>query len=404
MARDKIKVKEFIVITITNFPEGGAPANYLNLFCKGLKENHQKVEVWLLKGFAFGKYTNDDIRKNISKDGVPYIYLSSPIRPIGKLNKIEDDIIAWFRLIIYLLKLWGKRKSTSILLYNNEIQFNIPIFLFAKILGIEIISFVSEYYDKSVFEGSFFRKLKWYGFLFNFNYLNKGSHILIVFSYYLKNLYLKQGLEEKKIIVQPNLTDFNFWKSEKREIKYTLGYSGTPSLKDGLLDLLHAISKLKDQNITVTLLIIGDSSFGKSLIPGLQKMCESLNISDLVTFTGLVCIEQVKKHLSECKILTLTRPNIIQTQAGFPTKLGEYFASGKQILTTNFGDLPRYFAPMKELVMAECGNIQDISLKIKWMLQNPDESEQIRKNGYIKAEQILSYTEILNKITKELHL
>ena len=297
MARDKVK-KDYIVITITNFPEGGAPANYLNLFCKGLKENNYKVQVWLLYGFAFGKYIKNDKRRNISPDGIPYIYLSSPQRPTGKFKKIVEDIISLVRLFFFLFKLWGKRKSTSILLYNNEIQFNIPIFLIAKTLGLEIISFVSEYYDKSVFEGSFFRKLKWYGFLFNFNYLNNASHRLIVFSYYLKNLYLKQGVKEQKIIVQPNLTDFDFWKTKEIEVKFTLGYSGTPSLKDGLFDLLQVLSKLKTEYKPITLLIIGDITFGKSLIPDLQKLCESLNISDLVMFTGLVDIEQVKKHLA----------------------------------------------------------------------------------------------------------
>lgn len=401
MARDKIN-KEFIVITITNFPEGGAPANYLNLFCKGLRENDRKVKVWLLKGFAFGNYSNNESRKNISNDGIPYSYLSSSKRPVSYLKKIGNDVLAWFRLIICLLLLAPNRKKISLLLYNNELQFSIPIFIIAKLLGIQIISFVSEYYDKSAFNSSLLRKLKWYGFLINFNYFNKASNRLIVFSHYLKDLYLKQGVKEHKIIVQPNLTDFEYWHTDECEARYTLGYSGTPSLKDGLADLLNAISKLKNDNILVSLLIIGDSTFGESLIPKLKKLCESLNISELITFTGLVGIDQVKKHLSECKILTLTRPNIIQTQAGFPTKLGEYFASGKQILTTDFGDIPIYFRPMVELVMAECGNIEDISSKIKWMIQHPDESEQIRKNGYIKAKQMLSYNTNLNRIIKEI--
>lgn len=401
MARNQI-VNEFILITSSNFPEGGASANYLNLFCKGLKFNNQKISVWLLKGFAFGKHKNNDLKKNVTPEGIPYIYLSSPIRPDRKVKKIYDDVFSMIRLIIYLTKLITKRKYIFILLYSNELQFNIPIFAFSKLFGIKIISFVPEFYDKSNFGGSIFRKLKWYGFLLNFNYFNKISHRLIVFSYYLKEIYLKQGVEETKIIVQPNLTDFDFWQSEEGEIKYTLGYSGTPSIKDGLLDLLKAISKLKHENKLVTLLIIGDSTFGKSLIPDLQKLCESLNIADLVTFTGLIDLERVRKHLSECKILTLTRPNIIQTQAGFPTKLGEYFASGKQIFTTNFGDINRYFTPMEEMVTAHCGDIGDISDKIKWMLQHPEESEQIRKTGYFKAKQLLSYNESVNRILSEI--
>lgn len=401
MARNQI-VNEFILITSSNFPEGGASANYLNLFCKGLKFNNQKISVWLLKGFAFGNHKNNDLRKSVSPEGIPYTYLSSLKRPVSKLKKIFDDVFSIFRLICYLTKLINKRKYISILLYSNELQFNIPIFAFSKLLGIKVISFVPEFYDKSNFEGSVFKKLKWYGFLLNFNYFNKLSHRLIVFSYYLKEIYLKQGVAEAKVIVQPNLTDFDFWQSEQGEIKYTLGYSGTPSVKDGLLDLLKAISKLKLENAPVTLLIIGDSTFGKSLIPELQDLCKSLNIQDLVIFTGLVDLVSVRKYLSECKILALTRPDIIQTQAGFPTKLGEYFASGKQIFTTNFGDIYKYFTPMEEMVTARCGDINDISEKIKWILQHPEESEEIRKTGFLKAKQLLSYNESVNRILSEI--
>jgi glycosyltransferase involved in cell wall biosynthesis len=263
---------------------------------------------------------------------------------------------------------------------------------------------VPEFYDKSTFDGLAFGKLKWFSFLFNIHILNKFSYRLIVFSHYLKNLYLKHGISEDKIIVQPNLTDFDYWKI-KEEIKeeseeYTLGYCGTPTLKDGVNDLLQAIRELKNRNKNVRLLIIGDVTYGKSRIPEMIKLCESLNIAELVTFTGLVSSENVKRYLNKCKILVLTRPNIIQTQAGFPTKLGEYFASEKQILVTSFGDIEKYFAPMKELVTAECGNIENIAEKIIWMLSNPEKSEQIREAGYFRAKQLLSYSVSLDRIVK----
>jgi glycosyltransferase involved in cell wall biosynthesis len=395
--------QDYILITSSNFPSGGPGAAYLNLFCRGLKENHRNISVWLLKGFSYGNQKNSEKRKNISKEGVPYRYLGSPQRSGGVIRKIQEDIITIIRLLIYLIKLFGKR-SVSILLYNNILRYNIPIFILSKLTGIKIICFVPEFYDKSTFEGLTFGKLKWFSFLFNIYFLNKFSYRLIVFSHYLKDIYLKRGISEDKIIVQPNLTDFDYWQikeeRKKESEEYTLGYCGTPTLKDGLNDLLQAISELKNRKKRVTLLIIGDVTFGKSRIPDMIKFCESLNISELVTFTGLVSSENVKRYLNKCKILTLTRPNIIQTQAGFPTKLGEYFASEKQILVTNFGDIEKYFTPMKELVTADCGNIEDIAEKIIWMLSNPEKSEQIREAGYLRAKQLLSYRVSLDRIVK----
>jgi glycosyltransferase involved in cell wall biosynthesis len=399
MTSDKIK-QEYILITSTNYPTGGAGATYLNLFCKGIKFNDFFIEVLLLKGFAFGNNIVTNKKKNITVDGIPYRYLSATQRPKNSILKIANDVVSIFSIIINLLSRIPKRKNTTILAYCNELQFNLPIYLISKLIGIRIISFVPEYYDKSVFDGSIGRKLNWYGFLINFNFLNRLSYKLIVFSTFLKGLYIKKSYPESDIIIQPNLTDFDYWKIDNIELKYTLGYSGTPSMKDGLHDLFKSIEILRKRGVETNLLVIGDAIFGNSLIPQLKNECAKLGIIDLVTFTGLVKVEEVKEYLSECKILTLTRPRTKQTQAGFPTKLGEYFASGKQILTTNFGDIERYFSKDSEMVIAECSNVEDIADKIQWIIEHPVEAASISQNGYRKAKSILEYQVSVSNILK----
>jgi glycosyltransferase involved in cell wall biosynthesis len=345
----------------------------------------------LLKGHAFGNYVYNGPRKNITEEGIPYTYLGFKQRPVNKFFKIFEELISFYRLNVHLFSLIGKSKSTSLLVFNSELIFNIPILIFSKIFRIKLIEFVAELIDKSEFRRSFFGKVKRFGYIFNFKYLNKITDKLIVFSIYLKNEYVKMGYNENNIIIQPNLTDFDFWKPVNTEIKYTLGYSGAPYLKDGLFDLFKAISLLQKENINLNLLVIGDATFGESLIPGLKVECRKLGITENVIFTGLVESSKVKQYLSECKILTITRPSTIQTQAGFPTKLGEYFATEKPILATNFGDMEAYFTDTVDLIIAECGNPESIALKIKWMLQNTKELESITRRGYKKARQLLEY-------------
>lgn len=390
MGRDKIGCK-YILITSMNFPSGGAGATYLNLFCRGLKLSGCSVSVFLLKGFAFGNYTYQGPRKNITEEGIPYTYLGFKQRPNNIFLKLGDEFISFVRLIILLASFLPDRKNINLFVYSSEIQFNIPISLFSKVFRINTSKFVAEIIDKSEFKGSFFRQLKRYGYNFNFKYLNKIADKLIVFSYYLKNEYLNMGYAEKNIIVQPNLTDFNYWESPGNEIKYDFGYSGAPYLKDGLYDLFKAISLLNEKQIKVTLLVIGDATFGESLIPPLKIECKNLGISEQITFTGLVESLSVKKYLSECRILAITRPSTIQTKAGFPTKLGEYYATGRPVLATNFGDMTKYFTDGEEIVFAECGDPESIAKKILWMLQNSEEVDKISGKGYKKAKKLLEY-------------
>jgi glycosyltransferase involved in cell wall biosynthesis len=396
---ESLKINQkYVLITSSNFPAGGAGANYLNLFCKGLIINGFFIRVFLLKGFAFGSFANKSSRKNITEYGTPYTYLGFTKRPRYKFFKLCDEFISVFSVIGLLFSLLNQRKTTTILLYNSEIQFNIPIFLFAYLFRIKIVTFIPEFYDKSVFSGSFFRRLKWYGFLINFSYLNKISNKLIVFSHFLKNEYIKRDFNESDIIIQPNLTDFEYWITKEAEIKYTIGYSGTPSVKDGLYDLFKAISLLKNKTFHVDLLVIGDSTFGNSLIPELKIECQKLGILEKVTFTGLVESSMVKKYLSECKILAITRPSTKQTKAGFPTKLGEYFATKRPVLTTDFGDIEKYFDSGVDIVMAESGNPESIALKIKWMIENNEISDQIAQRGVQKAKELLDYNKSVTRM------
>jgi glycosyltransferase involved in cell wall biosynthesis len=385
------KKKQFVLITSSNFPTGGAGANYLNLLCKGLILNGFFVRVFLLKGFAFGSFKNNSNRKNITENGIPYTYLSFKKRPRNKFFKFFDELISFFSVIVLLFSLLKQRKTTTILLYNSEIQSNIPIFLLAYLFRIKIVTFIPEFYDKSVFNGSFFRRLKWYGFLINFSYLNKISDKLIVFSNFLRDEYIRRGFKEGDIFIQPNLTDFEYWITKDSEIKYTIGYSGTPSVKDGLYDLFKAISLLQYKALSVSLLVIGDSVFGNSLVPELKLECQKLGISGKVTFAGLVESSMVKMYLSECRILAITRPSTKQTKAGFPTKLGEYFATRRPVLTTDFGDINKYFENGVDLVIAESGNPESIALKLKWMMENIEISEQIAQRGVKKAKDLLDY-------------
>jgi len=396
MERDKIGF-EYILITSMNFPSGGAGATYLNLFCRGLKDNGCKIRVFLLKGHAFGNFGHKKTMNNISEDGIPYTYLGFRYRPKNMIFKLLEEFVSIACLIVLLFSFAGKSRRIKLLVYNSEFQYNLPIYLVVKLLGIKRSVFVAEIIDKSEY-GTSFRRLVRMGHLLNFKYLNRKSDKLMLFSHYLKNEYVKMGYDEKNIIVQPNLTDFKFWEPVDQEIKYSLGYSGAPYLKDGLSDLFKSIKILKDKNINVTLLVIGDIIFGKSLIPALEKECEELGISQYVTFTGLVESSQVKKYMLQCQILAITRPDTIQTKAGFPTKLGEYIATKKPILTTNFGDMEKYFTDGLNIVMASCGDPESIADKINWMLENKEELELIAKRGYDVAYELLEYRRSVKRI------
>lgn len=393
--------KEYILFTSNNFPEGGPGATYLNLFCKGVIENGGKINVYLSKGFIYKNQFSNDKRTNNTDYGVNYTYLGLINRPSNKLLKISESIISLFNTTLLMFRLLFKRNKIVIFVYSNESILNLPVYILSRFFFINIISFVSEYYDKEVLKKlSWFKMFTWYSFILKYHFLNMMSNSLIVFSHFLQKDYIKRNFNPAKILIQPNLTKTDEWYIPDQKIYYTIGYAGTPSKKDGVDDLLEAINIIKKRGILVNALIIGDSYGGESFIPGLKDLCSKLDISDQINFLGLIPQKEVRMHLNSCKILAITRPNNQQTLAGFPTKLGEYMSCKKIVIATKFGDLDKYFTDKEDIILAEPDNPHSIADNIIWILNHLEESESIKKNGFKKANELLNYRNGVNRIMK----
>jgi glycosyltransferase involved in cell wall biosynthesis len=399
--RDKKESKQLILFTSSNFPTGGPSATYLDLFCRGIKENDGDIRVYLFRGHLFKDYKNH----NQTSYNISYTYLGFTNRSKNKILKIFEDIISILKTIKIFFKLIPLRKKTQIFVYSNVFSNNLPVYIFAKLLSINVISFVPEYYDYSeINKFNLLKRIKFISFIANFKTLNTLSAKLIVFSHFLKDYYLKKGFYAKNIIIQPNLTDLSAWYIPNQATNYTIGYAGTPSKKDGIFDLISSIAILKEKGKLVNAVIIGDSLGKETYLPNLKAHCDKLGLSEQVTFKGLLPQHLVKKYLNSCQILSITRPDTIQTKAGFPTKLGEYMACKKIVLATNFGDIDKYFTHKENIILAEPGNPNSIAESILWILDNPEKAKIIANNGYQKAQEIFDYKEGVRKILCSLNI
>lgn len=403
MGRNKIN-HDYILYTSGNFPSGGPGATYLNLFCKGIKENGGCISVYLCKGHTYKNYKIKKNRRSQTEYGVKYTNLGFANRSSYTIFKILEDILSIFKTTSLMVALILRRKTATILVYSDAFFSNIPLYLISKLSGTKIVSFVPEFYDKNESKKmGVLKLLQWNLFFLNYNFLNKLSDKLIVFSTFLKNEYIDKGYDGKDIIVQPNLTDLNTWYIPNQTLQFTIGYAGSPSKKDGIFDLISSIKLLKDRGININAIIIGDSTGKDSYLPELKDYCKKLDISDQIIFKGLLPQEQVKKYLNCCQILAITRPNTKQTQAGFPTKLGEYMGCKKVVLATRFGDIEKYFTDKTDIVLAEPGNPSSIAESIQWILNNKEKAKQIGEQGFETANQVLDYKKGVRKIIERLN-
>lgn len=210
-----------------------------------------------------------------------------------------------------------------------------------------------------------------------------GLDGLFVISTPLKDYFISEGISESKIHIINMTVDPKRFISLKKQlgvIKY-VAYCGTASNnKDGVDELIKAFAIIAHQYDDIKLMIIGKTP-SKVDESGNLALIERLGIKDKVIFTGIVESERMPQLLKNAEVLALARPDSLQAQCGFPTKLGEYLLTGNPVVVTKVGDIPKFLVHEESALLANQRDPKDFAEKLKWALDNPILAKQIGENG-----------------------
>ena len=144
---------------------------------------------------------------------------------------------------------------------------------------------------------------------------------------------------------------------------------------------------MKNDYPDIELTLIGPASEADSVVSKeiLKEVLGSVH------FVGRVNGSLVPELLSTCDILVNPRISGTFADAGFPTKLGEYFATKRPVVATAVGDLNLYFENKRELVLVEPDSAEAIADGILLLIRNKELAKQIGNNGFNWARENVEY-------------
>ena len=205
---------------------------------------------------------------------------------------------------------------------------------------------------------------------------------LFVISTFLKQAYIDRGVDARKVhIINMTVDPSRFEGLQKQGDEKSIVYCGNgTNNKDGVDQLIKAFAIVHEKYPDYQLKIMGPSpQRGDS--SGNIELVEQLGQQDSVIFTGQKSPEEVPQLLKNATILALDRPDSLQAQNGFPTKLGEYLLTGNPVCVTNVGDIPSFLKDGVSAIVAEHDNVEDFSSKLLWVIEHPREAAEIGKRG-----------------------
>lgn len=156
-----------------------------------------------------------------------------------------------------------------------------------------------------------------------------------------------------------------------------IGYVGVIGYQDGLGCLLRAMAalvyELGVQNVRCVILGTGDA------LAEMRELSTELGLDDVVTFTGWVSDDDLRRYMSTADICVVPDPSNPFTDRSTMTKLAEYMALGKPVVAF---DLPEHRVTGGEAaVYATPNDERDFARALARLIDDPAAREQMGRYG-----------------------
>ena len=364
-----------------SFPDGLAATNRIYTYAKGFKERGFNVHVICLSNNYM------DVPDGIT-DGISYY------NPFGQKKRNKYFIIRrWlkFKKYIKTFYLVNKiNKSDRIFVINRwseTLIIQVFAWMLAKVSGTRVISECSEH-PLRMYKNSFFRPIGVMKFYID-SFLCNG---IICISRYLIEFHREMRIKEYKLLLVPSTVDpSRFIPTSNRPISdFYIGYFGSLTFKRDNIDaLIKAFSLLSPGHPQVHLVLGGFCTVDEK--QEITDLIASLNIVNKVKIIDFLTRQEITKYILNADILVMMRSKNLDSDASFPSKLTEFLATGKPVVSVSVGEISDFLTDGINSFIVAPGNVEELTKKLDFVINNYDHAKSISNKGKELTEGVFNY-------------
>lgn len=370
------KKLNILVVSSLQYPNGGAAASRHLALVKGLTEINNKI---------FFVLTSSQKDKNVSF--LKNLFIHYCPTNLNK-NNLKLSILNFLK---YLKKLKqtvyeinNESKLDVIIILDTQFWEILPILFIAKKIRIKVIHERTEF-PFVVEQKNFLGKLN--SFLYNNCIINKFDGLFVITNalkkYFENQLEFKKPITIINMFVDPERFLFSVKNNKLFDQNYIAYCGNMEGEKDGVDILIRAFGYAINNYSScknLKLKLIGDTT-NKILLDRLKNLAEEASCLSQIEFTGKLESSKMPEVLYNAKALLLSRPNNMQAIGGFPTKLGEYLATGNPVIVTEVGEINHFLKNNYSVFFAKPDNVELFAKQIKNVFDDYDNALIIAREG-----------------------
>ena len=365
-------IQQVLIITSESFPYGMAGTNRIISLSKGFIDNN--IDTRVLSIYKYGE-PDEKVRFPVKGvyEGIKYLNILSSgkwdhSRIIRVLKRNLKEILVFHYCLRQL------HRGTFVLYYSPWMMPAIMVKIVTLLKGLVFIKEETEHPHVRIRDK---------GRLYKYLYLNFYYKIfdgLFVITHKLNEYFREELCYKKMLLIVPMVVDTDSFNPQIDINKKRIVFSGELDVqKEGIDILLSAFSKVLKKYPDYKLDLYG-KPVDHSQECHINALISDLNIGHNVILHGYKTRDELIRILLEADILIFTRPPSLQATYGFSTKLGEYLATGKPVVTTRVGEIEMYLTDELNAFICE-SEIDAVADKILKITENYDFGLKVGSEG-----------------------
>lgn len=220
-------------------------------------------------------------------------------------------------------------------------------------------------------------------------------------SEHLADFWVGQGLSAERILVNPPIVPEAFFEASATPSRSSAAiYMGNLAHRE--IDYLLEIAlQVRRRLPGFTLTIYADAT--EQQRAEVSGAVADASLEDVVSLRPPVAHRELPALLGSADVLLLPRASGEFSSAGFPNKLGEYLSSGRPVVVTAVGDIPRHLSDRRHAYLVPPDDTERFAEAVVEVLGDQKVADEIGRAGREVARRLAGSDNVAQRVLGLLH-